>query len=82
VSDGRDGGSPITDYKLYWDDPEDLDGFILLAENTLPNYSYTVSGLTAGLKYKFRLVATNIIGDSEMSVTSGFFASSFALAPG
>jgi hypothetical protein len=41
-----------------------------------------VSGLTSGLKYKFRMVATNIIGDSEMSVTASFTASSLALAPG
>lgn len=41
-----------------------------------------MSGLTAGLKYKFRMIATNIIGNSEMSVTASFTASSLALAPG
>jgi hypothetical protein len=34
----RNGGTPITDYKIYWDDPEDLDGFLLIAENTIPSY--------------------------------------------
>lgn len=77
----RNGGSPILDYKLLWDNPEDDQEFIVLAENTLPSYTYTVRNLTPGLKYRFRVVAVNIIGESEQSVTATFFASSFALAP-
>jgi hypothetical protein len=40
-----------------------------------------VTGLTAALEYKFKVVATNIIGDSSPSVTSGFIASSLSDAP-
>ena len=77
----RNGGSAILDYKLLWDNTEDNEEFIVLAENTLPSYTYTVKNLTPGLKYRFRVVAVNIIGESEQSVTATFFASSFALAP-
>ena len=30
----------MTDYKIYWDDPEDVEGFKLLVENTLPDFEY------------------------------------------
>jgi len=44
--------------------------------------TYTVTNLTAGLQYNFRIVAVNIIGDSAMSVSAGFIASSIATPPG
>lgn len=78
----RNGGTPVTDYKIYWDDPEDLEGYILIADNTIPSFAHTVTGLTAALEYKFKVVATNIIGDSGMSVAAGFIASSLPEAPG
>ena len=75
------GGSPGTGYKLYWYDPTNLYNFVVLATTTTTNLAYTVSGLTAGLQYQFRIVATNIVGDSEMSVFAGFIASSLPGTP-
>lgn len=66
---------------MYWDDPEDLEGFKLLLENTIPTFEYQVTGLTSAQEYKFRLVATNIIGDSSYSVTASFIASALSDPP-
>lgn len=78
---GNNGGSAVLDYKIYWDDPRDNQGFIILAATTKPQLTYTVTNLTPGLEYKFRIVAVNIIGDSGMSVTAGFISSSIATPP-
>lgn len=71
----------MTDYKLYWDIPNDSESWLLLAASTTPSFEYTVSSLSAGLEYKFRLVAINLIGDSDASVTAAFIASSLPDAP-
>jgi len=47
------GGSPVTDYKIYINDPSNLLGFVLLEETTKPNFVYTANGLSAGLYYRF-----------------------------
>jgi hypothetical protein len=77
----RNGGSPVTDYKIYWNNPIDSFGFLLLASSTKPFYYYSVSNLQSGVVYSFRMVAVNIVGDSGMSVSAGFISSSLPSAP-
>jgi hypothetical protein len=41
------GGSPVTDYKLYWSNPVTPNaGFVLSVGTTKPSMQYTFSGLT------------------------------------
>jgi hypothetical protein len=47
----KNGGSPVTSYKLYWNDPTSLEGYVLLVENNL--LQYTVENLEAGYEYRF-----------------------------
>ena len=61
---GSDGGSAITGYKVQWkessgswDTPADV------SEATVNGTSHTVSGLTDGVEYAFRVIAVNPVGD-------------------
>ncbi len=63
-----DGGSEITGYKVQWkessanwDTPADV------SEATVTWTDHTVSGLTDGVEYSFRVVAVNSAGDSGPS---------------
>jgi hypothetical protein len=49
----KNGGSPVLDYKLYWDDPTTLDGFVVLAASTTPHFEHTLEDLYAGHEYRF-----------------------------
>lgn len=67
-----DGGSPITDYKLYADSGNDFTSAFTELTNydgSASTYTVTVTGdsLTAQRIYRFRYVATNEFGDSEQS---------------
>ena len=62
------GGSAVTGYKVQWketagswDTPSDV------SETTATGTSHTVSGLTDGAEYTFRVVAVNSVGDSPAS---------------
>ena len=63
-----DGGSPITGYKVQWkaaadswDTPADV------SQETVTGTTYTITGLTGGLEYAVRVVATNQVGDGPAS---------------
>lgn len=43
----------MLDYKLYWDDPLTLEGYVVLASSTTPHLQYTVSDLHEGHEYRF-----------------------------
>ena len=65
---GSDGGSAITGYKVQWkessgswDTPADV------SEITVTMTFHTVSGLTDGVEYAFRVIAVNPVGDSVPS---------------
>lgn len=78
----KNGGSPVLDYKIFWQDPTSNLGFVEIVSSTKPDYQYTFSDLSAGQEYKFTIVATNVIGDSEQSAWAGFFAASLPGMPG
>ena len=42
------GGSPVIDYKIYWDNAEGAGNFYELAATTAPDFTYTVGSVTAG----------------------------------
>lgn len=78
----KNGGSPVLDYAIYWDDPTDLLGYVVLASTTTPYLQYTVTDLVPGHEYRFRLTAINVIGESDQSVSVGFVASALPGVPG
>ena len=63
-----DGGSAITGYKVQWKEASDSwDTPVDVSETTVTGTSHTVSGLTDGVEYTFRIVAVNSVGDSTPS---------------
>lgn len=61
-----DGGCPITGYILEKIE-KDGDRFERCVPNLVPGFSYTVTGLTEGKEYQFRVRAENIAGPSDPS---------------
>ena len=64
-----DGGSDITGYKVQWKESADswetpADVFEATASGTI----HTITGLTDGVEYSVRVLATNGVGDSPPSV--------------
>ena len=62
------GGSAVTGYKVQWkeavgswDTPADV------SETTVTSTSHSVSGLTDGTEYTFRVIAVNSVGDGTAS---------------
>ena len=62
------GGSAVTGYRVQWkaaanswDTPADV------SETTVTGTSHTVTGLTDGVEYTFRVFAVNTVGDSSAS---------------
>ena len=59
-----DGGSPITGYRVQWkestgrwDVPADV------SEETVTGTTHTITGLTDGVEYAVRVIATNVVGN-------------------
>lgn len=62
------GGSPITDFQVYWNNGNDNNPFVLLQGSTLGmNILFIQSGLTPGSYYQFKLRARNYVGLSPFS---------------
>ena len=70
-----DGGSPITSYTVWWKEaaaswtnPSDV------SSATVTGMTHAITGLTLGVPYSLRVVATNAIGDSipspDLTVTA------------
>lgn len=38
LPEAQNGGSPVLDYQIYWDDPTDADGIVLKVSATQPNF--------------------------------------------
>ena len=61
-----DGGSDITGYKVQWKEAAgswDTD----VSESEVTGTTYTITGLTGGVEYAARVVATNDLGDGPAS---------------
>ena len=64
-----DGGSDITSYKVQWKESADSwDTPADVSEETASGTIYTITGLTDGVEYSVRVLATNGVGDSPPSV--------------
>ena len=64
-----DGGSAVTGYKVQWKESADSwDTPADVSEATASGTSHTITGLTDGLEYSVRVLATNGAGDSPPSV--------------
>ena len=64
----KDGGSAIAGYKVQWKEAADSwDTPADVSETTVAGTAHTVSGLTDGVEYTFRVVAVNEVGDSTAS---------------
>ena len=64
-----DGGSDITGYKVQWKESADSwDTPADVSEETASGTIYTITGLTDGVEYSVRVLATNGVGDSPPSV--------------
>jgi titin len=71
---GSDGGSPVTDYKVYWDNGEGLGNFYLKQATTTPAMSFTATSLTAGTTYSFKIAAVNLVGEGPLSLAKFIMA--------
>ena len=64
-----DGGSDITGYKVQWKESADSwDTPADVSEETASGTIHTITGLTDGVEYSVRVMATNGVGDSPPSV--------------
>ena len=64
-----DGGSDITGYKVQWKESADSwDTPADVSEATASGTIHTITGLTDGVEYSVRVLATNGLGDSPPSV--------------
>ena len=64
-----DGGSDITGYKVQWKESADSwDTLADVSEETASGTIHTITGLTDGVEYSVRVLATNGVGDSPPSV--------------
>src|SRR5437879_3313675 len=61
---GNNGGSPITNYKIYRSSSSGTEGFLTTVGNVT---SYTDSGLASGHTYFYKITAVNAIGTSHQS---------------
>lgn len=66
------GGTPITDYNVYWD--EGTGGSFTLLGTSLNMLSYTKSGLSSGVTYKWKVTAINYISEGAESAVGTIIA--------
>ena len=62
------GGSAITGYKVQWKQTTgSWDSATDVSEGTVTGTSHTITGLTGGVEYAVRVIATNDVGDGPAS---------------
>ena len=62
------GGSAVTGYKVQWKESEDSwDTEADVSEATETGTTHTITGLTGGVEYAIRVIATNDVGDGPAS---------------
>lgn len=74
----EDGGTPVIDYRVSWDQGT---GTWDIRQSGLSTLSYTASSLTAGTIYSFRVEARNAYGFSEYSQEVSVLAASKPSTP-
>ena len=63
-----DGGSDVTGYKVQWKESADSwDTEADVSEATVTGTTHTITGLTGGVEYVVRVIATNVAGDGPAS---------------
>src|SRR2546427_796900 len=75
---GNNGGSPITNYKIYRSSSSGTEGFLTTVGNVT---SYTDSGLASGHTYFYKVTAVNGIGTSHQSNEASATTFSIPSAP-
>ena len=62
------GGSDVTGYKVQWKETADSwDTATDVSEATVTGTTHTITGLTGGVEYTVRVIATNDVGDGPAS---------------
>ena len=62
------GGSAVTGYKVQWKEAADSwDTEADVSESTVTGTTHTITGLTGGVEYAIRVIATNDVGDGPAS---------------
>ena len=74
-----DGGSPIINYAVYYD--QGTDSFTLLNNAVTDLFYLTTVPLTAGTTYKFKVTASNSVGSSLDSEVISILAAKVPDAP-
>lgn len=78
------GGSPILNYKIYWNEGSLPGATVLLAYTNTPVYTYLVDvpELVAGTQYKMKVSAVNLVGESNLSDEFSIYAADVPGKPG
>jgi hypothetical protein len=79
------GGSIITDYRVYWDAGA-ANGVFVYIGNTLSYETYTVTAnisplFTGGKTFSFKVSAVNVIGEGVVSDSVSVIAATIPTAP-
>ena len=61
----NNGGSPVTDYRVYWDNGEGLGQYYLRLASTTPSLTYTETLVQPGKTYSFKISAVNVVGEGN-----------------
>lgn len=76
------GGSPITHYKVWWDNASGSE-FTLYAFTVGPDNTFEVNtGLIPGQSYSFKVIAVNLVGESLISDSASYIAAAVPGQPG
>lgn len=76
----NDGGTPVTSYTVSYDRGNDGASFVEVQTGILET-EYTVTGLTAGLTYQFKVQAQNSFGLSDYSIAKSVYTAQAPDAP-
>jgi hypothetical protein len=77
----NNGGVPVIDYDIYYDQGSAIANFVILAENVLDEFYETTIALTPGEEYTFRIISRNSVGESLQSEPITILAAKLPDAP-
>lgn len=76
----ENGGSPLLTYTLYRDNGSLQSAFTDIYSGLFQG-QHQVTGLTPGLKYHFKITATNAIGESDFSAETSWYSAALPSKP-